>query len=269
MKNNLLKLVLTLGCICQSSYALSKTVYFGSAAEIIPLAYGTTTILRFEDPVKTISHAEGYVIKPVNEENPDYAVLSVEPRSLSGKTDVVFILTTGEMAKLKLSVVPTGSRLKLESIYEVKSQKNLIESKAETLPFVGKLELMTAMIRGDQVNGFEITKMAKEVSSGSDSAKVTIDKVYAGAEFKGYIYTIQNRSMKKTFELDIRKLEFGHPNQAVLAYSELTLLAPLGSSTDKTRLIVVTKPTSFYQDAVLPVRVVKKSEDDKSGGTHD
>lgn len=247
--------------------ASAKTIYFAGATETVPIAYGGQTILRFEEPVKTISNTGDFIIKPVNEETPDYALLSVEPRVVTGKSDTVFILAGGDVAKLRLSVVPRQAGMKLDSIYDIKSQKNLVESRADAAPYVGRLELMTAMIRGDQVTGYDVSSPTIDLSSGSESTKVSLVKVYSGDEFKGYVYELANLSSKKTFDLDVRKLQFGRPNQAILAFSDLEVLEKAGSGKNKTRLIVVAKPTSYFRDAMLPIRVTRKA--DKAGGEHE
>ena len=247
--------------------ATAKTIYFGSGVEPLPIVYGGQTILRFEEPVKTISIAGDFIIKPVNDETPDYALLSVEPRVMAGKVDAVFILSGGDVAKLRLTVVPRHAGMKLDPIYDIKSQRSLVEARAEAAPFVGRLELMTAMIRGDQVTGYEISSPAIDLSSGSESTKVSLVKVYTGDQFKGYVYEISNLSSKKTFDLDVTMLQFGRPNQAILAYSDFDVLDKAGSGKSKSRLIVVAKPTAFFRDALLPIRVTRKA--DKSGGENE
>jgi hypothetical protein len=245
--------------------ATAKTIYFGSAPELVPVASGDTTVLHFEEPVKRISNAASFIIKPLNEEVPDYTTLGVTPRSQSGKSEVAFVLASGEIARLRLSVVPRQAGVKVDFEYEVKSRKALVESRAEALPAVGRLELMTAMIRGDQVAGYEVSNVARTLSSQGASIRVVLDRVYEGSDFKGYVYEVQNLSPRQ-LDLDVRKLQFGNPSQAVLAYSDLDLLDAASSGKDKTRVIVVAKPTSTYRDAVLPVRVTQQKAGEKSGG---
>jgi hypothetical protein len=267
MENKSLNIFVGVILLLGAEIASAKTIYFGSATETVPIAYGVQTILRFEEAVKTISNAGNFIVKPVNEETPDYALLSVEPRVMTGKSDTVFILSGGDVAKLRLSVVPRQAGMKLDPIYDIKSQRSLVESRAEAAPYIGRLELMTAMIRGDQVTGYDISSPTIDLSSGSESTKVSLVKVYSGDEFKGYVYEISNLSSKKTFDLDVRKLQFGRPNQAILAYSDLDVLEKSGSGKNKTRLIVVAKPTAFFRDALLPIRVTRKA--DKPGGDHE
>lgn len=267
MENKALNIFVGVVLLLAAEIATAKTIYFGGGPETVPIAYGGQTILRFEEAVKTISNAGDFIIKPVNEETPDYALLSVEPRVTSGKADAVFILAGGDVAKLRLSVIPRQTGLKTESIYDIKSQRTLVESRVEAAPYIGRLELMTAMIRGDQVTGYDVTSPTIDLSSGSESTKVSLVKVYSGDEFKGYVYEISNISTKKTFELDVRKLQFGRPNQGILAYSDLDVLDKAGSGKSKTRLIVVAKPTAFFRDALLPIRVTRKA--DKAGGEHE
>ena len=54
MGNKILNMVGLVITLLGASSAFAKTIYFGSAPEIVPVAYGTATILRFEEPVKTI-----------------------------------------------------------------------------------------------------------------------------------------------------------------------------------------------------------------------
>jgi hypothetical protein len=246
--------------------AAGKTVYFGSAPETVPIAYGTETVLRFDEPVKMISNAGNFIIKPASDENPDYSALIVEPRAMAGKSDAVFILANGDKARLQLSIVPRDSRVKTDSIYDIKSRKSLVESGADSAPNIGRLDLMTAMIRKDQVSGYEVSVLRRDVE-GMRQAKVVLDRLYSGSDFKGYVYEIENLSPKNTLQVDIRKLEFGKPNQAVLAFSDIDQLGVAGSPTSKTRLIVVTKPTAMYRDAILPVRVTTKPE--QPGGANE
>lgn len=267
MENKGLSALVGFILLLSAEIALSKTIYFGGATETVPIAYGEQTILRFEEAVKTISNAGNFIIKPVNEESPDYALLSVEPRVVSGKSDTVFILASGDVAKLSLSVIPRKAGVKVDPIYDIKSQRSLIESRVEAAPHIGRLELMAAMIRDDQVNGYEISSPTIDLSSGSESTKVSLVKVYSGDEFKGFVYEIANHSRRKTFDLDIRKLQFGRPNQAILAYSDSDVLERSGSGRNKTRLIVVAKPTAHFRNAVLPIRVSREA--DKTGGDNE
>ncbi|MGE0175132.1 MAG: type-F conjugative transfer system secretin TraK [Oligoflexales bacterium] len=267
MKNKARGIFAIVSLVLGGHTALAKTIYFGGATETVPIVYGGQTILRFEEPVKTISNAGDFIIKPVNDETPDYALLSIEPRVMSGKSDTVFMLSGGDVAKLRLSVVPSKAGMKLDSVYDIKSQKSLVESRAESAPYVGRLDLMAAMIRGDQVAGYDMSNPTIDLSSGPASTKVSLVKVYSGDEFKGYVYEISNLSSEKTFDLDVRQLQFGQPNQAILAYSDLDVLDKVGSGKNKTRLIVVAKPTAHYRNALLPVRVTRKA--DKAGGENE
>ena len=267
MKARILALMFVTFVATSSEMALAKSIYFGSSIELVPVNYGAKTILRFDEPVKTISNVTDFVIKPVNEDAPDYAILSVEPRHLGGKTDVSFILANGEIAKLRLSVVPRQASVKVESIYDIKSQRSMIENRAAATPFLGRLDLMTAMIRGDQVVGFEITAPNIDVGNDSNGVKVTLRKVYSGDAFKGYVYEIASRADAGHINLDVRSIQFGSPNQALLAYSDLETLDPKDTERSKSRLIVITKQGVNFRDALLPIRVTKEAK--KDGDTHE
>jgi hypothetical protein len=268
MRNKAVPLALAAVALLFSTLARAKTIYFGSAPETVPIAAGSVTVLRFDEAVKTVSNAQDFIIKPVNEEAPDYSTLSIEPRQRTGKADAAFILASGEICRLRLSVVPREAGLKVETLYELKSQKALIESRADATPYVGRLELMTAMIRGDQVAGYEVSAPKRQASAKKGTAKVTLERIYSGSDFKGYVYEVQNLTSEEV-DIDIRRLQFGKPNQAVLAYSDLDLLEKKGSEKDKTRLIVIAKSTAGYRDAVLPIRVSHKPKAQKGGDEND
>jgi len=268
MGSNAFRALVALALALVANVAAAKTIYFGSAPELVPIAYGDATVLHFEEPVKRISNAANFIIKPLNEEVPDYTTLGVTPRATSGKSEVAFVLASGEVVRLRLSVVPRQAGVKVDFEYEIKSRKALVESRAEALPSVGRLELMTAMIRGDQVAGYEVAKIDRNLSGQRASIKVVLDRVYDGTDFKGYVYEVQNLSPDQV-DLDVRKLQFGSPSQAVLAYSDLDLLEAAGTGRDKTRVVIVAKSTSTYREAVLPVRVVRQKAGEKGGGDHD
>ena len=255
MKNKILAICLALAPIGAAPAASAKNVYFGSAPETVPVSFGSATILRFEEPVKTVSNAADFVIKPVSPDSPDYAVLSVEPRQKTARADIVFILVSGEMATLRVKAVPPEARLRVDSVYDIKSQKALVENRSAATPYIGRLELITAMIRGDQVTGYEVNAERHEVASGIAGAKVTLLKTYSGSEFKGFIYEIENTSAGKSVEIDIRGVKFGVPNQAVLAYAELTILESAASFNNKSLLVMVTKSAASSSEAILPIRV--------------
>jgi len=83
MKVSIIAVIFGLVLAAAPEMALARSIYFGSSVELVPISYGSPTILRFEEPVKTISNTTDFVIKPVNEDAPDYALLSVEPRHLT------------------------------------------------------------------------------------------------------------------------------------------------------------------------------------------
>ncbi|MBM4253412.1 MAG: hypothetical protein FJ146_15695 [Deltaproteobacteria bacterium] len=265
MKNKVLLILIGVATIYITEVALAKNVYFGSAPETVPVAYGAATIVRFEEPVKTVSNAADFMIRPVSPDTPDYAVLSVEPRQKLAKADVVFILASGDMATLRLKSVPAEAKLKVESVYDIKSQKALVENRAAATPYIGRLELITAMIRGDQVTGYEVKKESHEIASGIPETKVTLLKTYTGGDFKGFVYEVENLASDRSLEIDVRGARFGEPNQAVLGYTERSILEGAKSSSNKTLLVMVTKPTASSSEALLPIRITKPGNQNSKG----
>ena len=88
MGNKALNIFVGVIFVFAAEIAAAKPIYFGGATETVPIAYGGQTILRFEEAVKTISNAGDFIIKPVNEETPDYALRRDIRRGLGNSSRV-------------------------------------------------------------------------------------------------------------------------------------------------------------------------------------
>ena len=60
--------------------------------------------------------------------------------------------------------------------------------------------------------------------------------------------------------INIQNLTLGEPNVAILSSVDHAVLDPHGKGEDKTFLRIVAKPTSIYNQLILPVQVVEKKE---------
>jgi len=248
-------------CLLISKFAAAKTVYYADSPETLKFAVGTETLVKFDSPVKTISSASLFEIKPANKEDPDFGLLTIEPRSVGSQSLVVFILANGTTLKLKLVAVKKDE--KAEGFYELKSKygedREALSNQAFQVP--GRLDLMRAMIRGDTLSGYDITTPNAAVSSGNADISTKLVKVYTGREFYGFIYELTNESSSKTYEIDIRRLKVGRPNAGLLSYTDLEKLPPSGEKKTSARIIVVTKPVGFGQNVLLPVGQIPKGKE--------
>jgi len=244
-----------------SNILAARTIYYGTNTETLGIVYGAQVILRFENPVKTISNANLFSIKPADEEQPDYSVLVIEAKRPSGDMDVNFILGNGDLVKLRVAILPRATKGKTDSIFDLKSKKTLIESQENSnLPKIEKLDLMAAMIRGDQVTGFEIMPLDREVKSGAGDLKAVLKKVYSSETLKGYVYQITNTSKSKRYFVDIKRLKFGRPSAALLGYASQVELSESRESEDSAQIIIVATPSSHAKDITLPFRMAVVQE---------
>lgn len=243
-----------------ASVAQARVLYFGSEPELLTLLYGGPTLIRFPSEVKTISQSRKFEIIPASTDEPNYALLSVTPRSSDAKDSVVFVLADGSVIKTKLVTVPKAIAEKTDSIYELKSKETLVErDDSQGAPALSEVELMKAMIRGDQVSGYELKGTRNELTPGFRGLKTTLVRVYTGSQFNGYIFELQNLTKTQKLFINIQNLVLGDPNVAVLSNIDRSTLDPGDGARTRTLLRIVAKPTSQFQQLQLPVEVAERA----------
>lgn len=243
--------------------ASARVIYFGSETEVVSLVYGGATLFRFPGEVRTISQASRFEIAPANGDQPNYALLSIRPRFSSGSSDVVFILSDGTTIKTRLVVVSRAIPEKTDAIYEFKSKETLIgdggtDDKAGAK--ISELELMKAMLRGDEVAGYDVRNLVRTISPGFKGVTTKLVRIYTGNQFNGYIFELTNTTKAQKLFINIQNLVLGDPNVAILSAVDHAVLDPPGKGQEKTYLRIVAKPSSIYNQLVLPVQVVDKKE---------
>lgn len=243
-----------------ASGASARTIYFGSETEMISLAPTGSTLFKFPSDVRTISQAQRFEIQPADSEQPNYALLSVRPRVSSGSTNVVFILNDGTIIRTKLVVVSGGNPDRTEAIYEFKPKDSLVSAPGDgpSASGISELELMKAMIRGDEVAGYQVRNISRTISPGFKGVATTLVQVYTGDQFNGYVFQVENRTKDKLLAINVQNLMLGDPNQALLSNVDSEVIEPQKSGKEKTFLRIVAKPTSTYSKLVLPVQTVEK-----------
>jgi hypothetical protein len=231
--------------------AHGKTIYYGTSVETITIVHGGPTIFRFNEQVKTISRASKFSISPSDKESPDYTTLSVTPRFSKGSSKVTFLLADGAVVSTKIVIVPKNIPEKNDNFYDFLPKEKLIEKKKESN--VTDLDLMKAMLRWENVVGYKTKTFYRTVNSGSKQLSAKIIRVYTGPKFNGYVVKVTNKSKKKSYQIDLKSLSIGNPNQAILSQVDRKVLGPKGSGNETTYLRVVAKSTSVYYGINLPV----------------
>ena len=256
-------LMLSFGAVHSAS---ARDVLFGKARETIPVAFGTETIFRFPMEVKTITEASRFEIRPANQEESDYSVLAVKPRFSEGSADVTFLLSDGTPIRTQL-VVATRSNLKRDSIYDFKAKEELGDTnpnlKDHPDPMViSELDLMRAMIRGDQVAGYNSENYSKPISLGSPHLTAELKRVYRGHDMNGYVYLLKTGSKESVFEITLDALAIGQPNLAILAQVDRSSIGGKVAEEREAYLRVVARPGASSQRIMLPV-ALKSGKGDK------
>jgi hypothetical protein len=240
--------------------AEAKTIHFGGEAEVVPIVAGEPTLFRFPSEVKTISRASRYGIAPANPDEPNYAFLEVRPRFSTGSGEVVFVLSDGTIVKTKIVVVPKAIPERTDSIYEFKSKESLLTQGGgpDAAPKMTDLELMKALLRNDQVAGYEAKSLTRTLSPGFKGVTTRLIRIYSGNLYNGYIFEIENTSKGKRLFLNVPNLVLGDPNVAILSSADDYVLEAPGVAGSKTYLRIVAKATSLYNQLILPIQVVEK-----------
>lgn len=235
---------------------LAKSIEYGSETESITIVNGSNTIFRFHEDVKTISQASKFDIGPADSKDPNYSVLSVKPRVKRGKSKVSFILANGAVVNTEIVVVPKWIPEKTESFYDFTPKlSNVEQPKKRVGSDISDLELMKSMVRWDNVVGYQARKVSKWIKSGIKGLSAQLIYVYTGPKFNGYIFKIRNNT-KKEYAIDVKSLNFGSPNTALLSQTDKKILGPKKSGTSTTYLRIVAKASSVYYNINLPVAPV-------------
>ncbi|MBP6218546.1 MAG: hypothetical protein KA436_08170 [Oligoflexales bacterium] len=254
MNYQITKCVLLVASFLSSPLALAKIVYYGSETEVLTLAYDATTILRFDDEVKTISQASKYIIEPADPADPNYRVLSIKPRLPDGKDKVTFILVNDTVVNLRLDTVSKAIPEKTDNFYDLKTKDLKIEETKGA--DVSDLELMKAMVRSDNLVGYNSRPFVRAVNSGIEGISAQLIKVYTGPKFNGYIFKVENTSLDKKFAIDLKSLTLGRPNVALLSQVDDKVISPIGTGKHITLLRIVAKSTSVYSSLSLPIEPI-------------
>lgn len=240
----------------------ARTIYFGGSVETIPLLAGEETILRFPTEVSSITRAQRFEFTPSNPDQPSYAILKVRPRFSTGASNVAFMLNDGTIIQTKLTVVSSATPEKIDSVYEFKSKDTQIGAPGDgaSASAISELDLMKAMIRGDQVNGYQIKATSRTVSPGFKGVTTTLIRVYSGDQYNGYVFEIENKTKDKLLQINNQNLMLDDPNQAVLSNVDLQVIEPKESGRNKTLLRIVAKPASVFSKLILPIETVEKTK---------
>lgn len=249
----MLKCVLCIVLFIFSLASQAKEIYYGSVPELVSVS--EETIFRFHKQVRTISQAQRFEIKPADPNNPDYSVLSIRPRFTRGTSKVAFVLSDGNVVTLKLRIVKKTSD-SVEPFYDLKPKNLLIKKSEQNLPAITVMDFMRSIDRDDNIVGYERRVENKRLYTRRGSGlRAKLIRTYKGRKYKGFVIELRNRSTKNTYKIEVDELKFKGSPLAIISLVDDKVLYPRGKGPNKTLLKVVSKPTAFIRDLILPVSV--------------
>ncbi|MBS1983563.1 MAG: hypothetical protein JST16_05265 [Bdellovibrionales bacterium] len=238
----------------------ARPVLYGDDPVSITLEQGVAAYFRFPLEVKLVTRAERFQVGPANSAQPDYALLSVTPRFSSGTSSVSFFLSDGSIVRTRLTQSGAGRGSDAEGVFDFKPRErggggaDGGEGSGRALL---ELDLLRAMIRGDEAPGFESRLVNREVRPGFRGLTTRLVGIYSGDRFKGYIFELVN-TQRKSLYINIQNLMLGDPNTAIVSSVDSAVLAPKGEVGASTYLRVVARSTTSPPQLVLPVQIVEK-----------
>jgi hypothetical protein len=222
------------------------------------------TLFRFPIEVKTITEANRFEIRPANPDEPDYSVLVVKPRMSKGSADVTFLLSDGSIARTQL-IISNRPNLKKDSIYDFKPRDDLLSSNpsvaestanAKHDPMeISELDLLRAMIRNEEVSGFDVSKYSTSIPIGSPHLSAELVKVYRGRDLNGYVYHLKIDSGGHYYEVDLKSLALGQPNLAVVSQIDRKVFGGDKPESREVFLRIIARPGTTASKVILPVAI--------------
>ena len=258
----LIRFMVLVGALLGVSHAFAKTIYYGTEAEAVTVSFGTKTLVRFDQPVKTISQASRFNVTPADSNNPDYRLISIEPRTRRSQGSLTFLLANNEVVNLKIKTSTKKSLEGVNSFFDFVAKKSRLspETMGASGNNISELELMKAMIRSDRVVGYKTNSQNRRIRTGIQGLKARLVKYYSSNKFNGYIFKVQNTSDHQKFAIDLKSLSLGKPNSALLSQTDEKILFPKGQGPSATYLRIVAKASSVYRTITLPVAPIKKRQ---------
>ena len=247
----IITLIFLVVSITASEGLFAREIIYGANIQQLTIVYGEETILRFPSLVKTVSNVNDFEISPVDKNDPDYTLLKIKPIFRKSKGKVLFVLDDGSIIRVSVKAIKKGLPSKVDSFYEFISQKSVI-GKSQNITAISEIELIKAMIRGDNVTGYKLRSLVRTIWNTEKGLKAKLVKVYTGKNFNGYVFRLENTSKDITLKIDPEKVFLGSPNQAILSQIDDNILYPKSLGKAVTYFRMVAKPTTIYSDLKLP-----------------
>lgn len=250
-----------------SSLASAKNITIAEKPVTVEIRYGRATVFRFDSKVSSVQNAEKFEIAPLNDQSPNYAEISLKPRTTTQSDVVTFHLADGNMAHLKLvpALGPKADRLETFHSVKMKEASTVNFNQKEQMPFSedmdegdGKAELMKSLILGGRLRGYQIKNIDKPLKTGLAGVDAVLVRTYTSKDLNGYVFRISNIASKSKYEIDVRRLKLGEPNLALMSQVDRKVIEPAGDGKDVAYLTIVALPSSRSRDVVLPVSWVNK-----------
>ena len=230
----------------------AREIYYGSTPELVSIS--KETIFRFHKPVRTISQAHKFDIKPADPNDPDYSVLSIRPRFTKGTSKVAFVLSDGSVVTLKVRIV--GKKNDSDPFYDLRPKSMLIERSEKNLPVITVMDFMRSLDRDDKILGYRRKVESRRLfTTGTRCIKAKLIRSYTGKEYKGFVIKLRNTCNTKRFKVEVDKLRFKGSSLAIMSIVDNEVLCPTRRGTCKTLLKIVAKSTASVDDLIIPISV--------------
>lgn len=241
-----IKILGIIASIFMSQSLLARDILYDAKVQSVSIQENRSTLFRFDYDVKTISQADNFKIGPADTEDANYSLLSITPLNSRGG-NLVFILSNDDIVNLNMEIVSKTT----DHFFDFKSNKNYLSTSDRLRPgsSVSDMDLMKAMIKGANVDGYKSKSVRQNFESGNDNISIKLVHVYIGSQYNGYIFKLTNE-IDQPYRIDLKKIRIGSPNLAILANVDDKVLFKEKSST---LLRIVAKSSSDYRSIVLPV----------------
>ncbi|CAM6053767.1 unnamed protein product [Sphagnum tenellum] len=181
-----------------------------------------------------------------------------------GSADVTFLLGDGSSIRTQLVISAKSIAKPQDSIYDFKptdelKSTNVFDQKEPVT--VTELDLMRAMIGGDQLSGFKPRIVSMDIETGNKDLTLRLIKIYGSVShgFRGLVYELKTPLKDRKIEVNLPSLAFGQPNLAIMAQSDR---ASIGGEQESDRIVllrVVVKPGASARNIFLPKSLDQKA----------
>ncbi len=253
-----MKIFILIGIWFSASICHAKILFYDKKGVAIEVPFGQEAFVKFDKQVKTITQATSFVIKPTNEEEPDYSNLTITPKFTAGSEVLNVILEDGGNIKLVVKILGKDVRSTYDAQFDLRARETQAEFEQDKdAPKIGEIELMKALMRDDFIAGFHRRILDRPIDVSQNGVSAKIIRHYEGQGLQGFVFKVTNHLTLRKVNLDLKLLRLGKPNVAILSQADDLELNPKTKSGNETYVRIVSKQTARMNDVRLPVAAQK------------